>query len=644
MVPSRSVTARAVTARAVVCWAAVAAALGLGLALVVALAPLRSAQAAEAPTRISGPDRFHTAANIATATFEQADVAHVVTGAGFADALAGSFAAGSVDGPVLLSTRDAVPAPTRNALDELGVERVVLIGGTGVIGEGVADELADAGYAIDRISGANRFQTASAVAMRYGQQTVGSVDGQRTALMATGAHFADALAAGPIAASERLPLFLTPPDRTETSVTRSLEQLDVDKILLLGGSQAVTDDVEQFYRDRGYAVERIGGPTLMDTAWLLADTAVQDFGFSHEQVLLARGNDYPDALAASIYGATRGAPIVLSATPTDLSAPTSEWFTRNCPDVATVTALGGTGAISRQVREDAVRAARACAEIAAEEIAVAVTADGRLVVLDSVSGAEIRELMDGIPTDDPAKNDIAVTPDQREAYVAVPGDESGEGTDIVRVPVAGGEPETVVTDAGSPAVSPDGDTLAWVVHAGDVGDPDPRLVRRDLSTGEEVRLSGSEDPLHFVSDVTWTADGQQLAFTVGEINTGVYTIAADATSMDQARRLGPGKEQAETDLSWSDTAAFGRRLAVTETCCDVGEERWRVIDVDPGDGTLHGTLMGEERLEAVHLDSNADGSALLAVDGGGLEGGTLRRWNGAGEAHTITDGVIVAAW
>lgn len=637
---------RAVTDHPAPRWAAVIGALVLGLALLGALLPLQSAEADAAPARLDGPDRFHTAANIATATFEQADVAHVVTGAGFSDALAGSFAAGSVDGPVLLSTRDAVPTPTWEALDELEVERVVLIGGTGVIGEAVADELADAGYTTDRIGGADRFQTASAVAMRYGQEAVGTVDGQRTALMATGEHFADALAAGPIAAGERLPLFLTPHDRAETSVTRSLEQLDIDKILLLGGPQAVTDDVAQFYRDRGYEVERLGGPTLMDTAWLLADTAVQDFGFSREHVLLARGNDYPDALAASIYGAARGAPIVLSATPTDLSAPTSEWFTRSCPDVATVTALGGTGAISAQVRDDAVRAARACAEIAAEEIAVAVTADGRLVVLDPTTGEELRELMDGIPTDDPAKNDIAVTPDQREVYVAVPAEETGGGTDIVRVPVVGGEPEVVATDATSPAVSPDGDTLAYVEHVGDgPGHPEPRLVRRDLGSGDEVRLAvADEDAYHYVSEVTWTADGQQLAFTDGEINTGVQVIASDATRMEQGRRLGPGRQQG-TDMSWSATAAFDQRLAVVETCCDLPrEQRWHIQDVDPSDGSLHGRLVADGRVEATHLDSNAEATGLLAVIRGGPDGGRLERWNGAGEAHTVTDDVIVAAW
>lgn len=618
----------------------------LGVVVLAALAPVPSARADEAPDRLSGPDRFHTAANIATSTFDQADVAHLVTGMGFADALAGSFAAGSVDGPVLLSARDAVPGPTWDALDALGVQTVVLTGGTDAISADVAEALGDAGYATERIGGATRFETASAVAQRYGADHVGTVEGQRTALLATGEHFADALAAGPIAASEQLPLLLTPHDRAAPSVTRTLDRLAIDKIMLLGGPQAVSDDVEQFYRDRGYQVERIGGPTKMDTAWLLADTAVHDFGFSHQQVLLARGDAYPDALAASIYGATRGAPLVLSATSTELSAPTSEWFTRTCPDVDTVTALGGASAVSPDVRDDAVRAARACAEIAAEDTAVAVTADGRLVVLDATSGEEIRELMDGIPTDDPAKNDIAVTPDGSQAYVAVPASESGGDTDIVRVPVAGGEPEVVATDASSPAVSPAGTTLAYAEHVGDgPGHPEPRLVRRDLATGDEVRLAVADaDAYFYVSDVSWTADGQQLAFTDGEINTGVHTIAADATSMSQARRLGPGEEQADTDLSWSDTAAFGRRLAVTETCCDVGEERWRVIDVDPGDGSRHGTLMGEQRLEAVHLDSNADASALLAVEGGGLEGGTLRRWNGAGEAHTVADDVIVAAW
>jgi putative cell wall-binding protein len=616
--------------------------MALGAALFAGHVPA-AAETDQPPERLAGPSRFHTAAEIATSTFEQADVAHLATGAGFADALAASYAAGSVDGPVLLTATDGVPSPTWEALEALEVETVVLIGGPGVIGEPVDDALADAGYATDRVGGATRFETASAVATRYGGEHVGTVDGQRTALLATGAHFADALAAGPIAARERLPLLLTPHDRPADSVTDALAQLEVDKIMLLGGPAAVSEAVGQHYRERGYVVERVGGPTAMDTAWLLADTAVHDFGFSHERVLLARGDDYPDALAASVHGAATGAPIVLSGSPTDLSAPTREWFTRTCPDVAAVTALGGEAAVSEGVRDDAVRASRACAEFAAEDAVVAVTADGRVVVLDPVTGEEVRELMVGVPTDDPAKNDIAVSPDGSEAYLTVPGEEAGERTDIVRVPTDGDDP-AVVAHGGSPAVSPDGGTLAYAVHPGDVGDPDPRLIRRDLDTGEEVRLAGTDEPLHFVSDVSWTADGQQLALTTGEINTGVHMIDADATSMEAARRLGPGEEP-DTEPVWRDTAAFDERLAVTELCCDIPpEQRWHVIDVDPDDGSIHGRLMNEERIEVTHLDSNAEASALLSVAIDGLDGGPLRRWNGAGEAHTVTDGIVAAAW
>lgn len=623
--------------------------LALSAALLAGLAP-EAAPASDAvsasgdapPERLSGPTRFHTAAEIATSTFEQADVVHLATGAGFADALAASFAAGSTGGPVLLSTRDAVPAPTWEALEALEAERVVLIGGPGVIGETVDDALADAGYATDRISGATRFETAAALAERYGEQHVGTVDGQRTALLATGAHFADALAAGPIAAGERLPLLLTPHDRAEPAVDEALGRLDIERILLLGGPAAVSETVEAHYRERGYDVERVGGPTSMDTAWLLADTAVHDFGFSHERVLLARGDDYPDALVASVHGAASGAPIVLSGAPTDLSAPTRDWFTRTCPDIAAVTAVGGEAALSDGARDDAVRASRACEEVAAEDAAVAVTADGRVVVLDPVTGEEIRELMDGVPTDDPAKNDVAVSQDQSEAYVTVPPDEAGGGIDIVRVPLDGGEPEVVTADGSSPAVSPDGETLAYVVHLGDVGDPDPRLVQHDLATGEEERLAADDNPYHFVLGLSWTADGEQLAFTSGEINTGVQLIDADAASMEEGRHLGPGEGN---DASWRHTAAFDDRLAITEVCCDLPhDEQWRVLDVDPGDGRVHGTLMGEERFEATHLDSNAEASALLGVTGGGPDGGTLHRWNGAGDAHAVTDGVIAAAW
>lgn len=332
------------------------------VALLVTAAPASAQTPPDVtPARVEGQTRYETAANIATLTFPSASVAHLVSGENHPDAVAASFAAGSTNGPILLTMRGAVPEATLSALRQLGVSTVVLVGGESAISDQVRRSLDQAGYRTERIRGENRYETSAAVATRYGQERVGTAAGQRAAFLATGASFTDALAAGPIAARERFPLLLTPPDSTAPTVTEALRQLGIEKIFLLGGRQAISEGVESSYRSLGYEVERLGGPSKMDTAWVIADMAVQDLGFTHELVLLGRGDAYPDALAASIHGAQRGAPLVITDTATVLSDDTRHWFTRTCPRIRAIRALGGRDAISVQVLNEAEAAAEACA-------------------------------------------------------------------------------------------------------------------------------------------------------------------------------------------------------------------------------------------------------------------------------------------
>ncbi len=69
-------------------------------------------------------------------------VAYVATGLNFPDALAAAAAGGFRGGPVLLVTRDTIPAPTASELGRLKPERIVVIGSTGVVGNSVAANLA----------------------------------------------------------------------------------------------------------------------------------------------------------------------------------------------------------------------------------------------------------------------------------------------------------------------------------------------------------------------------------------------------------------------------------------------------------------------------------------------------------------------
>jgi spore germination protein YaaH len=92
--------------------------------------------------RQSGADRYSTAAAISAATFAPGvPVAYVATGADFPDALAGAAAAGHLGAPLLLVTRDSVPTATALELARLQPGRVVILGGPGVVGDGVVGTL-----------------------------------------------------------------------------------------------------------------------------------------------------------------------------------------------------------------------------------------------------------------------------------------------------------------------------------------------------------------------------------------------------------------------------------------------------------------------------------------------------------------------
>lgn len=84
--------------------------------------------------RLAGADRYGTAVAINQYAFPTAQRAFVATGAGFADALAGAVHAAIENAPLYSSPPVCLPPATRSdMLDRLRVERVTLLGGTGVL-------------------------------------------------------------------------------------------------------------------------------------------------------------------------------------------------------------------------------------------------------------------------------------------------------------------------------------------------------------------------------------------------------------------------------------------------------------------------------------------------------------------------------
>jgi putative cell wall-binding protein len=235
-----------------------------------------------------------------------------------------------------------------------------VVGGPAAVDEAVVADLRARGLTVERVAGPDRYATAAAVARLFPATFVGALPGGagRTAIVASGANFADALAGGPLSARASFPILLTAPDALVAPTSEALDALAIRQVLLLGGPQAVSPAVQAAIEAKGIAVRRVGGANRQETAALLADLAVDTLGWPATHANLARGDHFADALAGGWHAGVERAPILLSVDPATLGSPADTWLRARSATVATVDLLGGTAAISDAVAAAAEAAAR----------------------------------------------------------------------------------------------------------------------------------------------------------------------------------------------------------------------------------------------------------------------------------------------
>ncbi|WP_370325695.1 cell wall-binding repeat-containing protein [Euzebya sp.] len=196
--------------------------------------------------RLSGDTRYHTAADIATASAVAADEVTVALGDDWPDAVSASSLAALVDGPpTLLVQRDRVPGPTVAAINQLGARRVTVVGGTAVIGQAVVAQLEDLGLEVTRLAGGDRFATSTAVASSALERRTGAVP----LVVASGSGFPDALSAGALAARLGGVLVLAPstslPSGSPVSAFVAAHASRLDGGVVVGGTGVISTAVER---------------------------------------------------------------------------------------------------------------------------------------------------------------------------------------------------------------------------------------------------------------------------------------------------------------------------------------------------------------------------------------------------------------
>ncbi|MDZ4178838.1 MAG: cell wall-binding repeat-containing protein [Coriobacteriia bacterium] len=197
---------------------------------------------------------------------------------------------------------------------------------------------------LNRIYGPGRYETAVAISARtFAGGTV------PTAVLATGRQFADALSASGLAGAYRSPLLLTSGLSLESCVLNELARLGATRVVIVGGTSAVSAAVESTLRTRGYTVERVQGADRYATAAAVARKTAQVAGPSFRgEAFIARGDAFADALAASPLAYSRVAPVLL-VRPGDIPQTTASAM-RDI-GISSAVIVGGTGAVSSQVEK-----------------------------------------------------------------------------------------------------------------------------------------------------------------------------------------------------------------------------------------------------------------------------------------------------
>ena len=354
-------TARTRTAKRV----AVALIAAASLAVVPGLVPAGAAEgdlASVDVVRYGGADRYDTSLRIAEAFAAEADgtVGTVVMASGlqWTDSVVAASVAGRFDAPVLMTPPDELRDDALAWLTDVGASRIFVVsadppGSDPTVRAAVTDALTSEGFSVERVSGNDQYRTGVAAARRLGGAGELARFGP-TAIVASGEVFADALVAGPLAAHDRLPLLLTPKAGLHPDVALYLNDAGVNRVILMGGTGALSAEVQTDIETLDITVDRISGATRYETATMFGKFAARnsDGCFDGDHYGIARAHIPFDSFSAAPLLAQMCAPLVLT-DPTEIPDTTQTFLDAARHDRTTVTlhVFGGNAAVAQETLE-----------------------------------------------------------------------------------------------------------------------------------------------------------------------------------------------------------------------------------------------------------------------------------------------------
>ncbi|MDE0318477.1 MAG: cell wall-binding repeat-containing protein, partial [Acidimicrobiaceae bacterium] len=304
--------------------------------------------------------------------------AFVASGESLVDAVAVSGLAGYLDAPVLLTPGDMLHGGVKDFIEDYGVGRIHVLGGTAAVSDAVMtalDGLVNKPK-VDRIAGVDRYATSAAIADQLEGESWCSTNAN-SAILASGANdrLFDAIAIGPIANRLELPVLLTSGDEVSAAVLDYIDDHDVEHVQIVGGTDAVSAAVEQALTTAGVrTVKRTAGDSpgelSVEIAKLGSNSCGDDLSpVSNNTVALINSDNMIDGITAAPVLADDadqlgGGLIPILAVGDTLPASVRDYLAATPDEDGSgnkihmrVLAVGGTAAVSDAVMKAAVDAA-----------------------------------------------------------------------------------------------------------------------------------------------------------------------------------------------------------------------------------------------------------------------------------------------
>jgi putative cell wall-binding protein len=279
--------------------------------------------------RLGGNTRYETAISISKEGWNQAETVIIARGDTFPDALSGAPLAYQYDAPILLTEKDRLSEATKKEIQRLKAKRAIILGGSSAVGKKVEEALKNINLKVERIWGGGRFETARKIAEKINSNT-------QTAVIANGYNFPDALSAASFAAQKGYPILLTDTKNLPYNTQQALR--NISKTYVIGGKSVVHDKVLNILPNP----TRIGGKNRYDTAAKI----ITELELSPTNLVLANGQEFPDALTGSVLAAKQNANLLL-VEPNNVPYNTYNIF--QSYNIYHFTVLGGKKALDDQI-------------------------------------------------------------------------------------------------------------------------------------------------------------------------------------------------------------------------------------------------------------------------------------------------------